>query len=1092
MGVSFIVFFMSDCSTLPKPDSKTTASPHLTSNQLSPSRSIHSRDITMREVLHLQVDGMMCQRNCGSTVQKALLLVGSTSVADFSEQRAAVIGATSADDAVEAVEMVGFDARIIPNVQTYFQDLYYSNKGDFFIPEATNTVVRIKNIQGNLDVGLLRQSLGCLDYHCVLDDNRNTTLTVCFKEIGGHLHDNVRSAIEQQECTIAIESITSPPIQAPMDNELILQIGGMSCAVCTGRVERALQQVIPDDLDCRISVILANGTAVIEGEEPNVMAEACVKAVRDAGYECEAIQNDDETRIVSSEQLENAIETEVRSWRRLLLFAVALTAPLILVHRYSMHHQRYLNFFVFVQFLLSTAVQVVVGKRFYVSAYHGWLDNVLGMDFLVCLGTTASYSYSVIVMMMVLFAASKLEPTFMTSAMLLTFVSLGKFLESRAKGKTTSALQTLMELQPLFAYRVVQSDKSKKIDLASIPTEEISIKEVKVGDLLKVFPGSRIPADGEVVQISAGQKGGLSEDPWAYVDESALTGEPFPVAKQPGDQVTGSTVNQLSAILMQVTAVGEATALSKIVRLMERAQRNKAPIQAYADRVACVFAPVVLVLAGVTFVAWLVFNANVSSEERFFMAFTSCISVIVIACPCALGLATPTAVMVGTGMAAKQGTLIKGGAVLESMHSVDTIIFDKTGTLTTGKAVLGSDCSNGLLARLPDGHPILQNLPKGVERSNLALWLATCAETQSEHPLANAIVNAARGKWGSDVTRSCDGVTVDDFLVSPGKGVSCVVRMDGWGSWEVRVGSSTWTKSGQIDGNDTVGDNEAADLRTRGQIAIYISVRDISIDAAAPIVIGVFGILDPVQNEAASTVAALLRLGVDVWMCTGDHNTTALAVARQIGIPEENVCAGVTPEGKADLVTRLQRRERPIGRFRGSAKRGRVAVVGDGINDSVALARADVGIAIGTGTAVATKAADVVLVRSSLHDVVVALHLSRVVFRRILLNFFWAMGYNVFALPFAAGVMYPFTDFRLPPELAGLMMAFSSVSVVTSSLLLNRYRRPKILRNGSLKGGNGCLSLVEGAFNLVFSRFYQASPAYENVPLGRWNDVELV
>jgi P-type Cu+ transporter len=941
-----------------------------------------------------------------------------------------------------------------------------------------------------------------LDLYIFEHSSAVITLTVCFADIGDHLYDRVLTALETRGCTIvATKSNTQPPIPAHVrsaaENELVLQIGGMSCAVCTGRVERALQQAIGNDVDCRISVVLANGTAVIEGDDIVVetMTELCVKAVRDAGYSCEAVDTSDGTQILSSDRLENAIETEVGSWRRLLLFSVSFTVPLVLVHRYAMHHNIDTRLSVFVQFLLSTAVQIGVGKRFYISAYHGWLDGVLGMDFLICLGTTASYVYSVIVMIMIFVASgsSTLEPTFMTSALLLSFVTFGKFLESRAKGKTSSALRTLMELQPLFAYRVVNSDYNEKMDLASLQTEEVSIKEVKVGDVLRVFPGARIPSDGEVVQVSAGSKTGLAADAWAYVDESALTGEPFPVAKQKGDSVTGSTVNQLSALLIRVTAVGEATALSKIVRLMERAQRNKAPIQVYADRVACIFAPAVLGLAGLTFVSWLVCNNTASSEERFFMAFTSCISVIVVACPCALGLATPTAVMVGTGIAAKQGTLIKGGAVLESMHSVETIIFDKTGTLTSGRAVLGSDCSNVLLEELPHDHRLFQNLPSKVERKEIALWLATCAETQSEHPLANAIVNAAKAKWGSDVTRSSDGVSVDDFSVSPGKGVNCVVRKDGWGAWEVRVGSDTWAKE-PVEGvslsfRDCSGDEQALDLRTRGgQIAIYVSVRSLADNACGRIVIGVFGILDPVQKEAASTVAALTKLGVDVWMCTGDHLTTAIAVARQIGIQDENVCAGVTPEGKADLVTRLQRRERPKNRFGRSLKTGRVAVVGDGINDSVALARADVGIAIGTGTAVATQAADVVLVRSCLHDVVVALHLSRVVYRRILLNFVWAMGYNIFALPFAAGVMYPH---RLRPELAGLMMAFSSVSVVTSSLLLNRYRRPTIAQDGTLTGGNGCLSRIQAIAIYVFARCN--SRTYENVPLKPSQlDLELV
>jgi P-type Cu+ transporter len=1076
------------------------------------------------DVLHLQVDGMMCQRNCGATVRNALLTVGSEAAASFFERRAAVVGATSIEEAVASVECVGFDAQVIPDIQAYLQDCYYPTTpaapgrdpaSSFVIPHGTNSVVRIDNIEGTLNKTNLRSALQCLDLHIEQSSSVQnhgdgsgisiTTLTACFEGIGDDLSDKVRAAIETQGCSIGTtKSNKSLPVPPPVhvttsENELVLQIGGMSCAVCTGRVERALQQAIGNDVDCRISVILANGTAVIEGDDVVVetMTEPCLKAVRDAGYVCEVVEM---TAGISSDQLENAIQTEVRTWRRLLLFSVAFTVPLVLVHFYAKQHMTKRRLFVFVQFVLSTVVQIGVGKRFYISAYHGWLDQVLGMDFLICLGTTASYTFSIIVMFMIFWnSGSKLMPMFMTSAMLLSFVTMGKFLESRAKGQTTSALQTLMELQPLFAHRVVvQSGEHnhEKKDLASLETEEVSIKDVIVGDLLRVFPGARIPTDGELVQVSAGSQTGFADSVWAYVDESALTGEPFPVAKQPGDLVTGSTVNQLSALLVRVTAVGEATALSKIVRLMERAQRNKAPIQAFADRVACIFAPAVLVLAGMTFCAWLVFNNQVSSEERFFMAFTSCISVIVIACPCALGLATPTAVMVGTGVAARQGTLIKGGAVLESMHSVDTIIFDKTGTLTSGRAVLGADCSDKLLRALPDDHSLFQNLPSKVKRSEIALWLATCAETQSEHPLANAIVNAAKGKWGSDVTRSSDGVSVDDFLVSPGNGVSCIVRKDGWGAWEVRVGSSIWTKAPvhdedptQLASHDCAGDEDASDLRIKGQIAIYISVRKVADAATNRAVIGVFGILDPVQKEAASTVAALAKLGIDVWMCTGDHQTTALAVARQIGIHETNVCAGVTPEGKADLVTRLQRRAKR--RFGRSVKTGRVAVVGDGINDSVALARADVGIAIGTGTAVATKAADVVLVRSSLHDVVVALHLSRVVFRRILLNFVWAMGYNLFALPFAAGIMFPITDFKLPPELAGLMMAFSSVSVVTSSLLLNRYRRPTIAQDGSLSGDNGCLSTIERIASDLFARC--SSQSYENVPLKPSKlDLELV
>jgi Cu+-exporting ATPase len=528
---------------------------------------------------------------------------------------------------------------------------------------------------------------------------------------------------------------------------------------------------------------------------------------------------------------------------------------------------------------------------------------------------------------------------------------------------------------------------------------------------------------------------------------------------------------------------------------MERAQREKAPIQAYADRVACYFAPMVLVLACLTLIAWMVLYQDQSFEKRIFYAFTSGISVIVVACPCALGLATPTAVMVGTGIGATHGLLIKGGAVLENMHSVDTIVFDKTGTLTTGKVVLGVDKSLELLQNISSDDPLLQNLPTKIPKDQLALWLAACSEAQSEHPLAKAIVNAAKGRWGNDITCSSEGVSVDSFRIVVGMGVECTVAKRGWGIYSVRVGSAEWAKASSheftIDDekasfSDSTGDKEAIDIRKRGQIAIYISVLNVSsTQQVARRVIGVFGIVDPVQRESRSTVAALRKLGIDVWLCTGDHELTALAVAHECGIDEENVCAGVTPEEKANLVTRLQKRNR------GRTARGFVAFVGDGINDAVALARADVGIAIGAGTEVAVEAADVVLVRSSLHDVVVAFHLSKVVFRRIMMNFFWALGYNVFALPFAAGILYPIMSKPLQPEWAGLMMAFSSVSVVTSSLLLRRYRRPSIDVDGSLKGASGCLMFLESTFTHFSSRCYQSCSQYENIPLASTSETRL-
>jgi len=823
--------------------------------------------------------------------------------------------------------------------------------------------------------------------------------------------------------------------------------------------------------------------------------------------------------------------------------------------------------------LFSTLSQTLVGYRYYKAAWNAGRD--FGMDFLIVLGTTSSYGYSVGIWMWLLLAPAQeqivtsgttydtLEPTFGTGAMLLTFVTFGKFLEAYAKGKTSSALEALMKLQPTWASRVVsgmegwtdytinrsssnnnsnnnvadlqQSDDGSGEDIAlqlsALETEELSAWDIKIGDYVRVLPGARIPADGVIVALSSTtsssnrlDKKGFSTpksasdavetaksaylersapQAVAFVDESAFSGEPFPVAKAVGDSVYGSSVNQLTVIVVRVTATGSNSVLSKIVRLMEDAQRHKAPIQAFADRIASIFAPSVMGLALLTFVTWVILDSNESSQERFFLAFLSAISVVVVACPCALGLATPTAVMVGTGVGASHGLLIKGGSVLEEMQSINTIIMDKTGTITSGKAVLG--VHKELVQNLED--PLIKNAPSKIFQTttsstgpghNFALWLAACAEQQSEHPLAKAVVNAAKSHWGGDVTCSHDGVTVEDFYIMPGSGVECVVSKPSWGTFVVRVGNKQWAKEPVKDPDcsshlveetlteDTSGDAEVAHLREMGQIGVYVSVLNALSEVSMPDllgspigtspsqnevtrrrrIVGVLGIVDPISDQAKSTVAALKKMGVNVWLCTGDHLTTAKAVARQVGIEESDVRAGVKPEEKAELVSQLQARRgwssdsvRQLnnGNNTSDGATSRVAFVGDGINDSIALARANAGIAIGAGTEVAVEAADIVLVRSNLHDVVIALHLSRVVFRRIRMNFVWAMAYNLLALPFAAGILYPFTEFRLPPEYAGLMMAFSSVSVVTSSLLLRRYTRPIIHEDGTLEGGTGLL-----------------------------------
>ncbi len=996
--------------------------------------------------VHLQVEGMMCQKNCGSTVRNALLGCEDAIDAEafFKERRAFVVFSTNKslqecqNDAIEMVDCVGFDASIIDDIDDY------------------------------------------------LERTQAESITT-----GQEDHDEGQPMLTDERV-------------AAGDHEIVFQVGGMSCAVCAGRVERALQEA--HSAVKAVSVILATARAVVEWEafdeyqqdglvvlqKREEIAFACEKAVRTAGYECHVLEQNLRR---NAEQLEHARTQELRSWKMLFTVSLSLTVPMFVLDKEFISIPFGQDWVpsskMWAIFFLSSLTQLGVGHRFYHAAWKGWTNGrVMGMDFLVVLGTTASYVYSIVLFAIQLSTGkmTELMPNFMTGGMLLTFVTLGKYLESYAKGKTASALLTLMELQPLNASRVINfhgEDAGAYINLAALKIEDVDVADIRVGDYLMVMPGSRVPTDGKLVAASGTKREFTDKDGQAYVDESALSGEPFPVAKGVGDPLFCSTVNQLSPLLMRVTAVGGETTLSKIVKLMENAQRHKAPIQAYADKVACLFAPCVMCLSFITFTFWLIFNRGVSFEERIFEAVMSAISVVVVACPCALGLATPTAVMVGTGVGATLGLLIKGGVVLENMHRVDTVIFDKTGTLTTGRAVLGER-----MELLDANDKLYENKPDRVPDGCLTLWLAACAETQSEHPLGKAIVNAAKTLWGGDVTCSSEGTVINSFSIVPGAGVECCVAKPNWGERWIRVGSRNFTCPGERIGSL---DGDISRMREAGQAVVQVSVMDR--DTSVWRVIGIIAVADSIKDGAKATVAALQKMEIDVWICSGDHEQTACAVAKELGIAAANVCAGVAPEGKADLVSRLQKRRRP--KVDSSSRSEEfpesvVAMIGDGINDSVALARADIGVAIGAGTEIAIEAADIVLVRSSLEDVVVAIHLSRVVLRRIIVNFVWAMGYNLIALPFAAGLLYPFTGYRLPPELAGLMMALSSVSVVTSSLLLKNYSRPSVLEDGTIVGDSGLFSRIEFLANRLWNkRPWSEVSRYKDLR-GISEDLELV
>lgn len=639
------------------------------------------------------------------------------------------------------------------------------------------------------------------------------------------------------------------------------------------------------------------------------------------------------------------------------------------------------------RWVLATPVQFVFGRQFYVGAFKSLRHGSANMDVLVTLGTNSAYFYSVYI---VLRAATsedfKGTDFFETSAMLISFILLGKLLEIIAKGKTSEAIAKLIELAPPTA-TLLHIDNDGTV----VSESEISTKLIQRNDIIKVVPGSKVPTDGVVIW---GQ---------SHVNESMITGEAAPVPKRQGERVIGGTMNQSGVLHVKATHVGSETALSQIVRLVEAAQMAKAPVQKLADGISRYFVPFVVVFAAATWLGWFVAGkANSypkswipSSMDAFELALQFGISVLVIACPCALGLATPTAVMVATGEGATQGVLIKGGHALESAHKVHCMIFDKTGTLTIGKPVVVD-------AKLFK-HMVLQSFCE----------IVAAAEANSEHPLARAIVDNAKGMRGESSDLSWLP-KIDNFRSIAGQGVYADI-----GGTEVLVGNVQLMTASGIKVPDEALDY-LQDMEKQARTGILVAINKE--------VHGALAISDPVKPEARAVVAILSSMGVQSIMVTGDNWGTANAIAREVGI--EKVFAETRPQGKADIVKGLQSAGKTV------------AMVGDGINDSPALVAADVGMAIGAGTDIAIEAADIVLMRNNLEDVVTAIHLSRKTFRRIRLNYVWALGYNILGIPIAAGVLFPFTGFRLPPWVAGAAMAASSVSVVLSSLFLKNYKKP--------------------------------------------------
>ncbi|HSH21459.1 MAG TPA: heavy metal translocating P-type ATPase [Candidatus Caenarcaniphilales bacterium] len=741
--------------------------------------------------------------------------------------------------------------------------------------------------------------------------------------------------------------------------ELSLPVEGMTCASCVNRVERYLRRT-EGVLDAGVNLATEQATVRFD---PAVVGRAELEAaVEAAGYKVREQQISGDALLATDEQTEAVNAERARETRRLgldALFALAVGLGIMAIMFWPARPlpMEQLNLL----FLLpATLVQFWAGRRFYAAAYRAARHVSANMSTLVVLGTTAAWAYSTIVALSPeLVMAAGIEPLtyYDSSAVIIGLVLTGRWLEARAKAQTAGAVRRLVGLQAKTA-RLVRDGREQDVPLA----------EVQPGDLLRVRPGEKVPVDGRVVE-------GASS-----IDEAMLTGEPMPVLKGPGDEVIGATVNTTGTFLFRATRVGRDTVLAQIVRLVQEAQGSKAPIQRLADLVTGYFVPVVLVLALVTLAVWLA----VGPEPRVTFALVSFITVLIIACPCAMGLATPTAIMVATGKGAETGVLIRGGEALEQAHRVDVVVFDKTGTLTLGRPEVAEVVAAA-----------------GVTREHV-LAIAGAVEQGSEHPLGAAIVDYARA---ADIPLAAAG----GFEAAVGHGVRGEVDGD-----LALVGNRRLMDEHGIGVDELLPAFDSA--AERGQTPVFV--------ASGNRAIGLISISDPVRPEAAQAVERLKGARIDVWLVTGDERRVAEAVARQVGIG--NVMAGVLPADKADRVRALQSEGRVV------------AMVGDGINDAPALAQADLGVAIGTGTDVAMEASDVTLLGGDPRLVVSAIELSRRTMRLIRQNLFWAFAYNVVLIPVAMGLLFPFFGLLLDPVLAAAAMALSSVSVIANSLRLRR------------------------------------------------------
>ncbi|TDT72030.1 Cu+-exporting ATPase [Hypnocyclicus thermotrophus] len=739
---------------------------------------------------------------------------------------------------------------------------------------------------------------------------------------------------------------------------VIIPIEGMTCTACANAIEKRVGKLGGVD---NVTVNFATEKAIINYNSDMTRLSDIKSAIKKAGYTPLEIDKTDE---IDADKLRKEKEIKILWYK--FLTATVFAIPLLYIamgHMIGLPLLKIINpeinpiNFAFIQILLTIPI-VIAGNKFYINGFRNLIKREPNMDTLVALGTSAAILYGFYGTFEIM--NGKLEFTnnlyFESAGVIVAFILLGKYLETVTKGKTSDAIKKLMGLQPKTALVIKDNEEI-----------EIPIDEVEVGDIIIVKPGEKIPVDGIVVE------GHTS------VDESMLTGESIPVEKNKGNKVVGASFNKNGTIKFKATKVGKDTVLSQIIRLVEDAQGSKAPIAKMADIISGYFVPIVITIAIVSGLIWYFSGATPVFSLTIFIA------VLVIACPCALGLATPTAIMVGTGKGAENGVLFKNGGALELTHKLDTIIFDKTGTITEGKPV------------------VTDIIVTDTYSKEEILSIAASAEKGSEHPLGEAIVKKAEEK-------NISLKKVDKFIAIPGYGIEVIIE-----NKDIYLGNKKLMIEKDI---EIIFEKESNKLATEGKTPMYIAING-KLE-------GIIAVADTVKPSSKDAIRKLHNLGIKVAMITGDNKKTAEAIAKQVGI--DIVLAEVLPQDKANEVKKLQ-------------KTGdKVAMVGDGINDAPALAQADVGMAIGSGTDVAMESADVVLMKSDLEDVVTAIELSKATIKNIKQNLFWAFGYNTLGIPVAAGLLYAFGGPKLNPMIAGAAMAFSSVSVVTNALRLKRFK----------------------------------------------------